>query len=302
MAAPNPTLRELNAPDLGQQNLAVTYPALGDGINFELKSSLLHRLPSFHGLSGEDPNKHLAKFFNVCVSMKPPNVTDDQVMMRAFPHSLKDEAEDWFYTLTEVPTWRDMKRLFLEKYFPAARLNKLKREIANVEQKYDESLYDYLERFKKLIAACPYHGYSQQNLVMYLYSGLTEEERRMVNAASGGNIQNKTPSEAFDLFHELAEGSRQFSQRSSKHVNAASTSREDSNLKREMDEIKRMVKKLMLNGGIQQVRACGLCAETTHPTDACPTLDDPPAAVNAMGDYQGHRPRYDPYAVNNPPN
>ena len=104
MAAQNPTVWQLNAPDLGQQTLAVTYPALGDGVNFELKSSLLHRLLSFHGLSGEDPNKHLAKFFNVYVSMKPPNVTDDQVMMRAFPHSLKDEAEDWFYTLTEVPT------------------------------------------------------------------------------------------------------------------------------------------------------------------------------------------------------
>jgi len=160
------TLRQLNAPDLGHQNLAVTYPALGDSVNFELKSSLLHRLPSFHGLSGEDPNKHLAKFFNVCVSMKPPNVTNDQVMMRAFPHSLKDDAEDWFYTLTNVPTWRDMKRLFLEKYFPAARLNNLKREIANIEQKFDESLYDFLEWFKRLTKACPYHGYSQQNLVM----------------------------------------------------------------------------------------------------------------------------------------
>ena len=134
MANEQPTLRQLNAPDLGNQNLAVTYPALGDGVNFELKSSLLHRLPSFHGLSGEDPNKHLAKFFNVCISMKPPNVPDDAIMMRAFPHSLKDEAEDWFYTLTDVLTWQDMKRLFLERYFPTAWLNNLKREIANVEQ------------------------------------------------------------------------------------------------------------------------------------------------------------------------
>ena len=79
------TLRQLNAPDLGQQYMAVTYPALGEGVNFELKSSLLHRLPTFHGLSGEDPNKHLAKFFNVCVSMKPLNVSNDAIMMRAFP-------------------------------------------------------------------------------------------------------------------------------------------------------------------------------------------------------------------------
>ena len=37
MAEDNPTLRQLNAPDLGQQYLAVIYPALGDGVNFELK-------------------------------------------------------------------------------------------------------------------------------------------------------------------------------------------------------------------------------------------------------------------------
>ena len=73
-------------------------------------------------------------------------------------------------------------------------------------------------------------------------------------------------------------------------------------MKREVDEIKDMVKKLMLNGGVQQVRACGLSVETTHPTNACPTLEDPPTAVNPMGDYQGHRPRYEPYPVNNPPN
>ena len=58
---------------------------------------------------GEDPNKHPAKFFNVCSSMKPTNVTDEQVMMRAFPHSLKDRAEDWVYTLENVVTWRAMK-------------------------------------------------------------------------------------------------------------------------------------------------------------------------------------------------
>ena len=172
-----------------------------------------------------------------------------------------------------------------------------------MEQKMDESLYDYLERFKKLTTACPYHGYNQQNLVMYFYSGMTDGERRMVNAASGGNLQNKTPAEAFELFSELAEGSRQFSQRFNIHqAKAASTSREDLNLKNDVSELKDMMKRLMLNGGIQQVWACGLCAEITHPTDACPSLQDPPTVVNAMGDYQGQRSRYEPYAINNAPN
>ena len=126
----------------------------------------------------------------------------------------------------------------------------------------------------------------------------------MVNAASGGNIQNKTPSEAFELFSELAEGSRQFRQRTNKHVKAASTYREEMNLKNEVAELKDMMKKMMLNGTNQHVRACGICAEISHPTDVCPTLQDPIEDVNAIGGFggQGQRPRYDPYAINNHPN
>ena len=83
---------------------------------------------------------------------------------------------------------------------------------------------------------------------MYFYSGLTEEERRMVNAASGGNIKNKTLAEAFEFFSKLAEGSRQFSQRTNgRQVKAASSSREDMNVKNELAELKDMMKKMMLN-------------------------------------------------------
>ncbi|XP_050113841.1 uncharacterized protein LOC126592133 [Malus sylvestris] len=36
--------------------------ALGKTYEFELKSSLLHHIPKFHGMSMEDPNKHLKEF------------------------------------------------------------------------------------------------------------------------------------------------------------------------------------------------------------------------------------------------
>ena len=65
----NRTLRQLTQPDLTQHPLAVTIPAIGERVNFELKPGLIHLLPSFHGLSGEDPIKHLGKFHTVCMSM-----------------------------------------------------------------------------------------------------------------------------------------------------------------------------------------------------------------------------------------
>ena len=55
----NQTLKELAAPDLNQQTLCITFPTLGAIATFELKSRLIHLLPTFHGLAGEDPHKHL---------------------------------------------------------------------------------------------------------------------------------------------------------------------------------------------------------------------------------------------------
>ncbi|XP_027178117.1 uncharacterized protein LOC113777279 [Coffea eugenioides] len=96
-------LRELAAPNLNQQPLCITFPSLNDNTPFELKSGLIHLLPSFHGLPGEERYKHLQEFDVVCNSMKPPGIIKEQIKMRAFPFSLKDSAKDWLYYLP--PAW-----------------------------------------------------------------------------------------------------------------------------------------------------------------------------------------------------
>ena len=83
-------LKELAAPDLNQQPLCITFPTLDATTTFELKSGLIHFLPTFHGLVGEDPHKHLKELHVVCTSMKPTGVTEDQIKLRAFLFSLKD--------------------------------------------------------------------------------------------------------------------------------------------------------------------------------------------------------------------
>ena len=52
-------LRELAAPELTQQPLCITFSTLAENTSFELKSRLIHLLPTFHGLSGEEPHKHI---------------------------------------------------------------------------------------------------------------------------------------------------------------------------------------------------------------------------------------------------
>ncbi|CAN6691955.1 unnamed protein product [Malus baccata var. baccata] len=65
MAQDNRTIKELSASGLDNAApLCIQYPAAAQGKTeeFELKSSLLHHIPKYHGLSMEDPNKHLKEF------------------------------------------------------------------------------------------------------------------------------------------------------------------------------------------------------------------------------------------------
>ena len=71
----NRTLKELAAPDLDQQSLCIQYPQLD--VAFELKSGMIHLLPTFHGFAGENPNKHLKEFHMVCSSMRPTSISEE---------------------------------------------------------------------------------------------------------------------------------------------------------------------------------------------------------------------------------
>ncbi|CAN6557466.1 unnamed protein product [Malus baccata var. baccata] len=140
MAMDNRTLKELSASGLDNAApLCIQYPTAAQGKTeeFELKSSLLHHIPKFHGLSMEDPNKHLKEFEVVCSSMTPVNVNESILKMKAFPFSLMDKAKDWLYELAPgiVTSWESMKRAFLEKFFPTSRIILLRKKISGIQQK-----------------------------------------------------------------------------------------------------------------------------------------------------------------------
>ncbi|CAN6695172.1 unnamed protein product [Malus baccata var. baccata] len=125
MEMDNRTIKELSASGLDNAApLCIQYPAAARGKTdeFELKSSLLHHIPKYHGLSMEDPNKHLKEFEVVCSSMTPVNVDGSILKMKAFPFSLLEKAKDWLYELAPgtVTSWESMKRAFLEKFFPTS--------------------------------------------------------------------------------------------------------------------------------------------------------------------------------------
>ncbi|XP_062100551.1 uncharacterized protein LOC133806469 [Humulus lupulus] len=207
------TLKELATPDLDQQPLCIQYPPLD--VNFELKSGLIHLLPSFHGLPGEDPNKQ-KEFHIVYSSMK----------------STADAGKEWLYYLPPgtVETWNGMKTMFLERYFPASKVGSIRNEICGIRQYTGESLYEYWERFKWLCASSTHHQKSDQLLIQYFYEGLQSLDRSMIDAASGGALVDKTLATARSLISNKAANSQQFGIRQDptpppKSANEVSTSK-----------------------------------------------------------------------------
>jgi hypothetical protein len=86
------TLRELTSPNVNQQPLCIEFPNIDVG--FELKFDLIHLVPTFRGIVGEDPHKHSKEFHMVCSTMKTQGVTEEQIKLRAFPFYLADKAKD----------------------------------------------------------------------------------------------------------------------------------------------------------------------------------------------------------------
>ncbi|KAH9716650.1 hypothetical protein KPL71_021531 [Citrus sinensis] len=259
---------------------------------------MIHLLPTFHGLGGEDPNKHLKEFHVVCSTMKPVGVSEEQVKLMAFPFSLADSAKEWLYYLPSgtVITWNETRRLFLEKYFPASKAGSIQKEICGIRQYNGESLYDYWKQFKKLCASCPHHQISDQLLIQYFYEGLLPMDRSMIDAPSGGALVDKIPEAARNLIANMAANSQQFNTRNNllpppKRVNEVSTT----SLEQQVSNLTSLVQQLAQG---QQVRPCGVCSIVGHATDMCPTLQEGShEQANAVDGFLGQpRQRYDLYS------
>ncbi|MCI19974.1 hypothetical protein A2U01_0041134, partial [Trifolium medium] len=207
---------------------------------------------------GEDPHKHLKEFQVVCSTpLRPEGITEDHVKLRAFPFSLQGAAKDWLYYLEPnyVSSWADLKKVFLEKYFPASRAASIRKEICGIRQG-NETLAEYWERFKQLVSSCPQHQITEQLLIQYFYEGLQPMDRSILDAASGGALVDKTPAAAKTLIENMSLNSQQFSirnnavnQKGVNEIQASSSSIKalETRFETRIDELTSLVKQLAVN-------------------------------------------------------
>ncbi|KAF7826825.1 uncharacterized protein G2W53_017989 [Senna tora] len=164
------------------------------------------------GLANKDPYNHLKEFHVVCSNMKPDRKTEEQIKLRAFPFSLEDAAKKWLFYLpaSSITSWEKMMKTFLERYYPASRVNNARKELFVIKQHSHETLFDFWERFKEVCASCPQHGIPEQALINFFYEGLLPSGRSSINGAAGGSLVEKSPTKAKRLIEIVASTSRQF--------------------------------------------------------------------------------------------
>nr|GFB68542.1 reverse transcriptase domain-containing protein [Tanacetum cinerariifolium] len=64
---------------------------------------------------------------------------------------------------------------------------------------FEETFGEAWDCFKEILRACPHHGFSELTQIDTFYNGLTEQDQDSLNAASGGNLLNKTTREALKI-------------------------------------------------------------------------------------------------------
>ncbi|KAM1067456.1 hypothetical protein FF1_022698 [Malus domestica] len=305
IAMDNRTLKELAASGLDNAApLCIQYPmaAQGKTEEFELKSSLLHHIPKFHGLSMEDPNKHLKEFEVVCSSMTPVTVDGSILKMKAFPFSLMDKAKDWLYELAPgtVTSWDSMKRAFLEKFFPTSRIILVRKKISGIQQDEGESFPTYYERFKSLVASCPQHQMKEELLLQYFYEGLLPLERQMLDASAGGALVDKTPMAAKILITNRVLNAQQYEgvgQRGPPRQQVHEVS-STSNIQSQLANLTSLVSQMAKGMKIQGPMVYGVCSIQGHASEKCPQLIENGGweSANAIGFQSQNQPRHDPYS------
>ncbi|GJW34246.1 retrovirus-related pol polyprotein from transposon TNT 1-94 [Tanacetum coccineum] len=139
------TMEQYMSKTRGDYGFGVIRPKINIDTHFELKGKFLKELRdnTFRGSEHEDANEHIEKVLEIVDLFHIPNITQDQIMLRAFPVSLTGAASRWLRNepVGSILTWEVLKSRFLSKYCPPTRTAKKMDEINNFQQEPDESLF-----------------------------------------------------------------------------------------------------------------------------------------------------------------
>nr|GEV47196.1 reverse transcriptase domain-containing protein [Tanacetum cinerariifolium] len=198
----NRTMAEmLRAPTEGCAEEIIVPPILAE--QFELKHSLINMMTSeqFFELEKENPHNHVRWFNKITSTIKCKDVPNSVIKLILFPFSLTGATRRWLEKEPprSITTWDDLASKFINEFFPPSRTTNLRNEISNFQQKFDESFHEAWERYKDLLRASPYHGFTELHQLDTFYNALNPADQDSLNAAAGGNLLEKSPQDALTI-------------------------------------------------------------------------------------------------------
>ena len=109
-------------------------------------------------------------------------------------------------------------------------------------------------------------------------------DRSMIDAASGGALVDKTPTEAMSLIANMAANSQQFEVRTQNPVRPIHEVSVSSSIDRQLASLTQVVQSLATSVSSMQTKPCEICSTPGHPTDMCSSLQDGEIEhANALG-------------------
>ncbi|XP_021818812.1 uncharacterized protein LOC110760797 [Prunus avium] len=296
----NETMGDLDIPTIPTSPSSIVLPAAAR--NYELKNIHFNMMPSFHGLSSEDPLAHIRDIFNMVSNMAlTEGVTEEHLRMKVFPYTLKDKAKMWLNSLRPglLTSWTEVQNKFLEKFFSTQKTDALRDKIMQFSQQADESFSEAWERFNNFLIQCPHHGLPTLVLMRIFYKALRVSSKAAVNNYAGGSIKNKTPTECQTLFDTLAIETQHSDTRGKRAGIYEIGSSNAFASKEQVDAITSKLDALLaMNGRAPTQEICSICAVPGHATISCPHGVDFPEFLqeqaNMVNTYR--RPGNDPFS------
>jgi hypothetical protein len=92
-----------------------------------------------------------------------------------------------------IRTWQEMTRKFLMKFFPTHKTNTLRKNIMHFSQRGNETFFQYWERFKDLLLACPLHGYDTWRVISFFHDAISSNMSQFVEMMSNDEFMSKSP-------------------------------------------------------------------------------------------------------------
>ncbi|GJU53138.1 reverse transcriptase domain-containing protein [Tanacetum coccineum] len=162
------------------------------------------RKNKFDGILHTDLHDHIREFLVICDMFKYGETQSEAVKLLIFPFSLYDKAKTWFTELNEesITSWDQMRRVFINRFFPPSLFNHILLEIRSFSQLVCESLTDAWLRLKNMLQKCHGHGLTKGTIIQIFYHGLDEPTQGILDITAGGIFLYKTPNQAFQFLED----------------------------------------------------------------------------------------------------